>query len=83
MWLCALADHGISLGLKCMLPGSGFERFGFKELRFAYIQSAGSQGAHSATVQDGLPGTAGFAAAARSLHARLHADPEEAELGPA
>ena len=55
----------------------------FEELRFAYIQSAGSQGAHGATVQDGLSGAAGFAAAAWSLHARLHADPQEAEFGAA
>jgi hypothetical protein len=51
--------------------------------RFAYIQSAGSQGAHSATVQDGFPRAAGFTAATRCVHARVHTDPQEAELGPA
>jgi hypothetical protein len=55
----------------------------FEELRFAYIQSAGSQGAHGATVQDGFSRTAGFTAASWSLHARLHSDPQEAELGAA
>jgi hypothetical protein len=55
----------------------------FEELRFAYIQSVGSQGAHGATVQDGLSRTAGIASAPRSLHARLHPDPQKAELGAA
>jgi hypothetical protein len=55
----------------------------FEELRFAYIQSAGSQGAHGATVQDGFSCAAGLATASWSLHACLHPDPKEAELGAA
>src|ERR1039458_8614251 len=54
-----------------------------KEFQFAYIQSVGSQGAYGPPVQDGVTGFAGLAAAARSLHARVHPDAQEAELGPA
>jgi hypothetical protein len=47
---------------------------------FADIQSAGEKRADGATVQDGVAGAAGIAAAARGVHARLYADAEEAEL---
>jgi len=49
-----------------------------KEFWFAYIQSVGSQGAHCSPLQDGVTCLAGFTAAARRLHPRVHADPQEA-----
>jgi len=52
-----------------------------KEFQFAYIQSVGTQGADGPTVQDGVAGIAGLAAAARSLHPRVHTNAQEAELG--
>jgi hypothetical protein len=47
---------------------------------FADIQSAGEKRTDGATVQDSVAGAAGIAAAARSLHACVHADAEEAEF---
>jgi len=49
-------------------------------VRFADIQSAGEKRTDGASVQDGVAGAAGIAAAARGVHARLYTDAEEAEL---
>jgi hypothetical protein len=57
------------------------QRFWGKEFQFAYIQSAGSQGAHGPAVQDGVAGLAGLAAEARCLHPRVYPDAQKAELG--
>ena len=49
----------------------------------AYVQPIGGPGPEAASLQDSEPCLAGMPAEARRLHARVHADPEEAELGPA
>src|ERR1700746_2977030 len=52
-------------------------------LRSAYISSTREAGPHAHQVQDSVAVTAGVAPAPRRLHARVYADPEEAELGAA
>ena len=45
-----------------------------EETGFADIQSAGEKRTDGASLQDGVAGAAGIAAAARGLHARVYAD---------
>jgi hypothetical protein len=77
------------VGLPCaLLARIGFwssstKFYGLQGVRFAYIQSAGEEGPHCAALQDGIACAAGIAAASRSLHARVYADAQKAELGTA
>src|SRR5258708_7003982 len=76
-----LTAAGVCL-MRAMLKAAS-SRHSKESIESAYIQSTGETRADPSQVQDGEPGLAAVSAAARRLHARLHADPEKAEFGTA